>query len=65
MEVKLRIGEVLKSQKMTQIELSRKVKKSKVTVNYWCSNKNHPSLETLSLIARVLDVKISDLIKEI
>jgi DNA-binding XRE family transcriptional regulator len=49
---------------MTQVDLAKKIKKSKVTVNYWCSNKNQPSLNTLSEIARVLNVKISDLIIE-
>jgi hypothetical protein len=45
-------------------ELARKIHKSKVKVNYWCTNKNMPSLITLSEIARVLEVKISDLIIE-
>jgi putative transcriptional regulator len=64
MDVKLRLDEVLKTKNMTQVELARKIQKSKITVNYWCSNKNHPSLATLSEIARVLKVKIGDLINE-
>jgi putative transcriptional regulator len=64
MDVKLRLDEVLKTKNMTQVELARKIQKSKITVNYWCSNKNHPSLATLSEIARVLKVKIADLIIE-
>ena len=64
MDVKLRVDEVLKTKNMTQVELARKIQKSKITVNYWCSNKNHPSLATLSEIARVLKVKIADLINE-
>jgi|LauGreDrversion4_2_1035121.scaffolds.fasta_scaffold221535_2 putative transcriptional regulator len=64
MDVKLRLDEVLKTKNMTQVELARKIQKSKITVNYWCSNKNHPSLATLSEIARVLKVKIADLINE-
>jgi transcriptional regulator with XRE-family HTH domain len=64
MDVKLRLDEVLRDKNITQIELARKICKSKVTVNYWCSNRNHPSLSTLSIIAKVLEVKISDLIKE-
>jgi DNA-binding XRE family transcriptional regulator len=64
MDVQLRIDEVLKMKNMTQVDLARKIKRSKVTVNYWCSNKNLPSLTTLSTIAKVLNVKISDLIIE-
>jgi transcriptional regulator with XRE-family HTH domain len=64
MDVKLRLDEVLKTKNMTQVELARKIQKSKITVNYWCSNKNHPSLATLSEIAKVLKVKIADLINE-
>lgn len=64
MNIELRIDEVLKEKKMSQVELAKKIKKSKVTVNYWCSNKNVPSLNTLSEIAKVLKVKISDLINE-
>ena len=64
MKIELRIDEVLKEKKMSQVELARKINKSKITINYWCSNKNFPSLVTLSEIAQVLKVKVSDLIKE-
>jgi DNA-binding XRE family transcriptional regulator len=64
MDVKLKIDEVLKTKNMTQVDLAKKINKSKVTVNYWCTNKNHPSLNTLSEIAKVLKVRIADLISE-
>jgi transcriptional regulator with XRE-family HTH domain len=64
MDIELRIDEVLREKKMSQVELSKKLNKSKVSVNYWCSNKNYPSLKTLSEISKVLKVKVSDLIKE-
>jgi len=64
MSLRLRLNEVLRDKNISQIELARKIQKSKVTVNYWCTNKNMPSLITLSEIARVLEVKISDLIIE-
>ncbi len=64
MDVKLRIDEVLRIKNMSQVELAKKIHKSKVTVNYWCANKYSPSLSTLSEIAKVLNVKISDLIVE-
>jgi transcriptional regulator with XRE-family HTH domain len=37
---------------------------SVVSVNNWCQKKNEPSLKTLASIAKVLKVKISDLIIE-
>jgi len=64
MNIELRIDEVLKEKNISQVELAKKINKSKVTINYWCTNKNCPSLVTLSEIAKVLKVKVSDLIKE-
>jgi len=63
MNIELRIDEVLKEKNISQVELAKRINKSKVTINYWC-NKNFPSLVTLSEIAKVLKVKVSDLIKE-
>ena len=60
----LRINEVLKKKKVLQKELAEKLGVSKVTVSYWCNNQTAPSLETLRQIAMILEVKISDLIKE-
>jgi transcriptional regulator with XRE-family HTH domain len=64
MDVKLRIDEVLKNKNMTQVDLSKRVNKSKIEVNYWCMNKNQPFLDTLSEIEKVLKVRIADLISE-
>ncbi len=63
-KVLLRIREVLKQKQMTQQELADQLGVSKVTVSYWCNNQTVPSLETLSQIARLLKVKIANLIKE-
>ena len=60
----LRINEVLKERNVLQKELAEKLGVSKVTVSYWCNNQTIPSLETLGQIARILKVKISDLINE-
>ena len=60
----LRISEVLKDKKMLQKDLAEKLGVSKVTVSYWCNNQSMPSLETLGTIAKILKVKIADLIKE-
>ena len=61
----LRISEVLKEKKVLQKELAERLGVSKVTVSYWCNNQTAPSLETLGQIAKILKVKISELINEI
>ena len=60
----LRIRAVLIEKSMKQQELADKLGVSKVTVSYWCNNQTTPSLETLGQIAKILKVKISDLIIE-
>lgn len=60
----LRINEVLKEKKVLQKELAERLGVSKVTVSYWCNNQTTPSLDTLGQIAKILKVKISDLIIE-
>jgi transcriptional regulator with XRE-family HTH domain len=64
MSIVLRINEVIKEKKIMQKELAAKLGVSKITVNYWCNNQTVPSLETLSDIAKILQVKIAELIKE-
>lgn len=49
---------------MKQQELADRLGVSKVTVSYWCNNQTIPSLETLSQIARILEVKIANLIED-
>jgi putative transcriptional regulator len=60
----LRIKEILENKNLTQVWLSEELGVSVVSVNNWCQKKNDPSLKTLASIARVLKVKISDLIIE-
>jgi putative transcriptional regulator len=60
----LRIKEILDQKQLTQVWLSDAIGVSVVSVNNWCQHKNEPSLKTLSTIARVLNVKIAELIKE-
>lgn len=60
----LRISEVLKAKKVLQKDLAKRLGVSKVTVSYWCNNQTAPSLETLGQIAKILKVKISELINE-
>lgn len=64
MAVELRLKEVIKEKKMHQKDLAQEVGVSRVTMSYWCSNQTMPSIETLGMIAKVLKVKIADLIIE-
>lgn len=60
----LRLKEILDQKQLTQVWLSGAIGVSVVSVNNWCQQKNEPSLKTLSTIAKVLNVRIADLIKE-
>ena len=60
----LRLKEILDQKQLTQVWLSDAIGVSVVSVNNWCRQKNEPSLKTLSTIAKVLNVRIADLIKE-
>ena len=64
MSVALRIKEIIKEKKIPQKNLAQQVGVSKVTMSYWCSNQTMPSIETLGSIAKVLNVRIADLIVE-
>jgi transcriptional regulator with XRE-family HTH domain len=64
MSVQLRIKEVIKEKKIQQKVLAELIGVSKVTVSYWCNNQTLPSIETLGSIAKVLNVRIADLIVE-
>lgn len=64
MSIELRINEVIKEKKVMQKELAAKLGVSKVTVNYWCKNQTTPSLVKLGEIAKILKVKVAELIRE-
>jgi putative transcriptional regulator len=57
-----RIRVVLAEQDKTNKWLAKQLKKTPVTVSKWCTNSMQPSLETLSHIAKVLNVDIRELI---
>ncbi len=59
-----RIQDVLNEQGRTQIFLAKKLGKSYNMVNQYARNVRQPSLELLFEIARLLDVKVRDLINE-
>lgn len=64
MSVELRIKEIIKEKKIHQKDLALQIGVSRITVSYWCSNHTMPSIETLGEIAKVLKVRIADLIVE-
>jgi transcriptional regulator with XRE-family HTH domain len=60
----LRLDEVLKEKHIQQKDLAELLGVSKVSVSYWCNNQTNPSIVTLLSIAKVLEVKVSELINE-
>jgi putative transcriptional regulator len=60
----LRLKEILEKKGLSQKWLADQSGFSKISINNWCQQKNEPSLKTLALIAKILKVKISDLIIE-
>jgi putative transcriptional regulator len=60
----IRLKEILEKQHLSQRWLAERCGFSVQSVNNWCQQKNEPSLKTLALIAKVLKVKIADLIIE-
>lgn len=59
-----RLKVVLVEQKKTAKWLASELKKDPSTVSKWCTNSSQPSLETLSEIANILKVKISELVRQ-
>lgn len=57
-----RIRVVLAEQNRANKWLAKQLKKTPVTVSKWCSNSAQPSLETLTEIAKALDVDITELL---
>ena len=60
----LRLDEILKEKHIQQKDLAELLGVSKVSVSYWCNNLTNPSIDTLLNIAKVLEVKVSELINE-
>ena len=57
-----RIKVVLAEKSVTSKWLAEQLGKNVTTVSKWCTNGNQPNLETLILIARLLEVEVQDLI---
>jgi DNA-binding XRE family transcriptional regulator len=60
----LRLKEILEKKGMTQVELSRLLDVSTVSVNLWAKNKSEPSLKMTLKICEVLKIKISELVDQ-
>lgn len=58
-----RIKVMLAEKGKTNKWLSERVGKDPATVSKWCTNAAQPTLETMMLIAKVLDVSLNDLVR--
>lgn len=58
------IKEVLDERGISQTWLAKQLDKSFNSINSYVCNRSQPNLETLAKIAKCLNVKVADLIKE-
>jgi len=58
-----RIKVVLVENNKSNKWLAQKLGKNEATISRWCTNDVQPSLETLTKIAKALNVKVIELIK--
>ena len=58
-----RLKVVLAEQKKTAKWLAEQLGKDPVTISKWCTNNSQPSLYTLNEISQILQVKLSDLVR--
>ena len=58
-----RLKVVLADKKRTNKWLAEQLGKHPPTVSQWCTNKVQPNLETMFVIAKVLDCDIKDLLR--
>lgn len=58
-----RIKVVLADKKRTNKWLAEQLGRDPATVSKWCTNKSQPALDTLSEIADLLGVEITDLLR--
>ena len=59
-----RIKSVLAEQEKTSIWLAEQIGRDKSTVSRWCTNDMQPSIETLFIIAKTLNVSPKDLLTD-
>lgn len=58
-----RIKAVLADKDKTNKWLAEQLGKDPATVSKWCTNASQPPLETLLMIAKLLDVEVNDLVR--
>lgn len=58
-----RIKAVLDDKDKTNKWLAEQLGKDPATVSKWCTNASQPTLETLLMIAKLLDVEMNDLVR--
>jgi putative transcriptional regulator len=59
-----RIKAVLAEKGKTNLWLAKSLRKNKATISKWCTNESQPSLETLFLVAKTLDIDVRKLLTE-
>lgn len=58
--VKLRLRQILKQKRVTQVELANRLGVSAMTVSSWITGRRYPSIETLDQISQMLDTPIAE-----
>lgn len=58
-----RIKAALADKYKTNKWLAEQLGKDPATVSKWCTNASQPSLETLLMIAKLLDIEVNDLVR--
>lgn len=57
-----RIKSVLADKDKTSKWLAEQLGKDKTTISKWCTNTNHPDVESLIKISKLLNVDLADLV---
>lgn len=60
----LRLKELLEKRRMSQVELSKILGVSTVSVNLWAQNKSEPSLKMILKICEVLEITLNELVEQ-
>jgi DNA-binding XRE family transcriptional regulator len=60
----LKLKQVLEKKRMSQVELSKILGVSTVSVNLWAQNKSEPSLKMTLKICEVLKIKLNELVDQ-
>ena len=58
----LRLKEILEKKQISQVQLSRAMNTSTVSISSWATGKAMPSVETLIRMCEILDVSLEDLV---